>query len=297
MVSLRGENLVKTDTATPAPIPPETQQKRFIDLLRRLNAKERNFLMRYALLPDDKLSLSPRFMGDLLTRLKVIGLDEVNATTHCIYFGMDYHLAWIGAALAYATGKLRFDTDDSYECPNSNTWLPLPELPKVAEGKKKQGHGRVEDVDLLLLLAPSGEQEPLVLVLIEAKGDAPFNNKQFNSKLRRLQQLRELIEGHCNWLKTIMLFMSPNRPSKPTLKRFCNELRTVNFWPNNDKAQASLMWMKLDGFDADLKDCGPAQRISICADDGKWGVKKEKLIDKPYTHWRIEPRPDNRKHN
>jgi hypothetical protein len=63
---------------------------RFLDMLRRFNAKERNFLTCYALSPI----LSPQFVRELTDHLQEIGLTGLECAK-VVYFGMDYHLEWI----------------------------------------------------------------------------------------------------------------------------------------------------------------------------------------------------------
>ena len=81
---------------------------RFVDALKRLNAKERNFLMRYAL--ADRLS--DGFVNDLVAHLQQIGLTGLDGA-RAVYFGMDYHLEWIHAALLLAVGRSRWTTRES----------------------------------------------------------------------------------------------------------------------------------------------------------------------------------------
>lgn len=126
-----------------------------IDQLKRFNRKERFFLVGLALgNPDFTL-------GDVF-RSSVENLFELKAPIPADAFvAMDYHLEWLYAAVRGAqVGK------------------PYPN----ADGFVK---GNQEDIDLLIAFN-EGEEKTHV-VMLEAKGDAAWSNKQMLSKTRRLK--------------------------------------------------------------------------------------------------------------
>ena len=108
--------------------------------------------MRYALSP----TLSLHFERELTEHLQKIGLTGLEGAK-AVYFGMDYHLDWLNASLLLATGELVLEKDTS--------------APRLG-GQS----GRIEDIDLLVVLAKS--DCTLVLVLIEAKGFKSFDKEQ-----------------------------------------------------------------------------------------------------------------------
>lgn len=116
---------------------------RFVEMLKRFNAKERNFLMRYALCPAGPPALSSRFIADLHAHLRKIGIAGLDGIRP-VYFGMDYHLEWIHAALRIANGM---ELNEIVQIEREAEVC----VEGVAQTKKKAA-ARIEDVDLLLVL-------------------------------------------------------------------------------------------------------------------------------------------------
>lgn len=158
--------------------------------LHRFNAKERNFLMRFALLgevdsgPRAQSSnwVSPVFFQALKVALESSPMKygatpriKLNEGAVCIYAAMDYHLEWLHAAL-WSVGR-----PDS-ECKA----IPILRHPKAPIGAPEQHDvmGNQEDVDLVVVIEDS---DHTYLVLIEAKGDSSFSRSQLASKLARLR--------------------------------------------------------------------------------------------------------------
>ena len=251
---------------------------RFVDALKRLNAKERNFLMRYAL--ADRLS--DGFVNDLVAHLQQIGLTGLDGA-RAVYFGMDYHLEWIHAALLLAMGTLTLD-DQGKSVPRSGGQT-----------------GRIEDVDLLVVLEKSNGM--LVLVLIEAKGVTSFSTAQFKSKVARLELLQaDMTPAGAPasdpaavptsvWLESILLLMSPenSKPSPANCVLCAEALATVGFWPGPQGSE-SLVWMNLKGFFSDLGDPPSSWRITTSYSSGDRATNLTARTDTPYDHWRIERR-------
>lgn len=242
---------------------------RFLEMLKRFNAKERNFLMRYALCQTSSPTLSPMFVKDLVNRLSDIGipmLEDVEA----VYFGMDYHLEWIHAALLLAGEQLALENDGT------------------SEHRFGGQTARIEDVDLLVVL-----QRPdasVVLALVEAKGVTSFGTEQLDSKVARLAELRTAMGEQNDWLTPVMLLMSPevSRPTTNTLERFTTQLAPIGFWP--ETGEHRLAWMDLKGFFTDIGEPEYALRIGTCNADGTYAENLTARKANPYTHWRVEKR-------
>lgn len=247
---------------------PNPKSSCFLKMLKRLNAKERHFLMRYALCAGAEPALSPEFVDDLVQRLVTIGITDLDHAKAC-YFGMDYHLEWIHAALLVAGGQIAL-----------REGMSTPRLGGQT--------ARIEDVDLLVVL-----QRPdasLVLVLIEAKGVTSFGTKQLDSKVERLRELQAALDPTERWLTPILLLMSPSvsRPSDATLSTYAEKLKGIGFWP--EAGLASDGWLELKGFFSDLPDPGHALRIGTCNADGTCAPDIAARKANPYTHWRVEGR-------
>jgi len=155
---------------------------KIIEYLKSFNRKERFHLVGQ-LLGNSEFNLDPNLLR------KILDLLELETPTY--YFSaMDYHLDWIYASLELAHNhgdepKLR-----DYSCISATQ----------------------EDIDFLLaFLDDSGNTH---IVMIEAKGDTPFTNKQLQSKANRLSA----IFGKKNekWTNVIPHFLicSPIKPNK-----------------------------------------------------------------------------------
>jgi hypothetical protein len=237
----------------------------FLDTLKRFNVKERNFLMRYAL--ADRLS--PRFLVDLTTRLREIGVAGLDGAT-VVCFGMDFHLEWIHAALLVGTGELTLGADG-----NSAPRTPVPD-------------GRIEDVDLLVVLERA--DHTLVMVLIEAKGVTSFDREQLESKSKRLKVFRPELATAQPWLTPVVLLMSPLEtcPRETNLNQFAMQMLDAGVWPEGvDPAQ---LWMELKDFYTDMPAPAEPLRISTCYADGSRASDLQARKDHPYRYWRIERR-------
>lgn len=157
--------------------------------LHRFNAKERNFLMRFALLgevdpgpyaPSDTW-VSPVFFQALKVALESSptqygATPQIKLTKDavCIYAAMDYHLEWLHAAL-WSVGR-----HDS-ECKP----VPILRHPKTPMAPEQHDvMGNQEDADLVVVIE---DRDHTFLVLIEGKGDSSFSRSQLASKLARLR--------------------------------------------------------------------------------------------------------------
>lgn len=157
--------------------------------LHRFNAKERNFLMRFALLGevDSGPRASSRWVDPVFFEALKLALEsspmEYGATAQiklgknaeCIYAAMDYHLEWLHATL-WSVGQ----SDAKFEA------CPIRRHPETTSSEPEQYDvmGNQEDADLVLVIEDDGHT---YLILIEGKGDSSFSRSQLASKLARLK--------------------------------------------------------------------------------------------------------------
>lgn len=182
--------------------------RNLVDNLKRLNAKERDHLMRYAYLgfaeryvENTTLWLSNRFHADLLARREKLGLSE---KVRCVFAGMDYHLDWLYAALLLACAK-RHVADRDEEVAERD----MLEIEDLDESLWPVS-GRQEDVDLLLVFA---DENRVTVLLVEAKGVASFDKVQLARKAIRVHYILEH-SGARNRsdLAFRFVFMAPDTP-------------------------------------------------------------------------------------
>jgi hypothetical protein len=143
-----------------------------LQLLDRLNRKERFFLVGYAL-GNPRFQLSDEFRAALGQTLGLsIPMDALSF--------MDFHLDWLYAALMLheaGPGKEVFDSPSFPRDPKSEK-LPL----------KFNVNENPEDTDLLV--AFDDEKEKVThLILVEAKGVTGWSNRPIQSKGRRLRTI------------------------------------------------------------------------------------------------------------
>jgi hypothetical protein len=143
-----------------------TPADRFLELLRRLNRKERFYLVGHAL-GNREFRLSDDFRRELSTKLGIHVPEDS-------FVAMDYHLNWIYAAAHLSTDA---SLGDSAICAN-------PFLENSYERRVIQGNQ--EDIDLIVAFR---DGDPIELLLIEAKGVTSWDNKQLRSKATRLKSV------------------------------------------------------------------------------------------------------------
>ena len=134
---------------------------------------------------------------------------------------MDFHLDWLQMALYLA------DKDNSISCA-----IPNDHLVK----------GNQEDIDLIV--AFQDECTKVHLVLIEAKADTGWTNKQLMLKTKRLNLIFSKQSCGTELVKPHFVLMSPRRPSKVK----------TDTWPSWMKERGiSYLWMELSLRDRLLK--------------------------------------------
>ena len=129
-----------------------------IEILRRFNRKERFFLVGTAL-DNNTFSLGKEFKKTLEKRIGI-------PIERDVFVAMDYHLDWIDVGL-----KLwNVDITIGNKFPN-----------KDGQINKNQ-----EDIDLIICFESAGKYH---IVLLEAKAETGWTNKQMDSKVKRFRKL------------------------------------------------------------------------------------------------------------
>lgn len=151
-----------------------------ISLLKYFNRKERFFLIGQALGNKD-FNLSDDFRNVIAKKLNL----EIPKDA---FVAMDYHLDWIYASLYCAKeGTTRFIGDNTKLRLNSNQ----------------------EDIDLLIAFEKASNYH---LVLIEAKAESGWTNKQLSSKSKRFKQIFGVEQCLWNNVQPNLLLTSPRMP-------------------------------------------------------------------------------------
>jgi len=138
-------------------------------VLKRFNRKERFHLLRHVLgCEGESFRLSAGFR-------EALGANIGQRVPEDALVVMDYHLDWIAMAVWLA----------------ERDGIPTKAAP---ERNEAQVQGNQEDVDLLVAFKAAGTSH---LVLVEAKGDASWDNAQLESKAERLRAIfgEEIADG------------------------------------------------------------------------------------------------------
>jgi hypothetical protein len=180
-----------------------------ITILEALNRKERFFLVGEALGNCDF-----RLGSDYRKRLQgVTGMDIPSDA----WVAMDYHLDWISAAVHMVAKGRDF----------GDIWSNPEESPIV--------HGTQEDVDLIIGFRDGSKT---VLILVEAKGDTSWSNKQMKSKAERLGLIFGNGNGESEGIVTSFVLTSPSEPT---------ERLVTDDWPDwMVKDDRRPRWMSMD---------------------------------------------------
>lgn len=200
-----------------------------IDMLKSLNRKERFFLVGMALGNED-FRLSEEFRGMISAKLKLNSIPE-----NC-FVAMDYHLDWLFAAL----------------CSVEN---------QGEEPVKNAGNitATQDDTDLLIAFEEGGNYH---IIMLEAKGEMSWNNRQMESKARRLRNIFWKVREVRPNVSPHFALLSPKAPSK---------LRTDS-WPDWMKPGGEVCWIR-------LRMPKGRKKVTRCDSSGK--------SDKGGTYWRI----------
>lgn len=196
-----------------------------IDLLQRFNRKERFLLLNHVL--GEAAGEVFRLNSDFNESLRdILGLDGIPSDA---FVAMDYHLDWIQMAVYLADGNSQ-----------SRCIVYNDDLVKANQ----------EDVDLLVAFE-DGSTKKVHLVLIEAKADTGWTNKQLQSKAKRLKQIFN--EKALRYVTPHFVLMSPGGGARIT----------TDEWPHwMGGASGSALWLKLPFPDGRLK-------VTRCDEDRK----------------------------
>lgn len=203
-----------------------------IDNLRSFNRKERFHLIGTALGKKD-FALSEEFRVELNNKL------ELTIPTTA-FVGMDYHLDWIWASL-----YMHFNL-------NNNQNKIYPNIDGIITANQ-------EDIDLIITFL---EDSICHIVMLEAKVDTGWTNKQMNSKANRFTKLFGADGKKWDNVMPHFIIASPNEPI---------HLKTED-WPDWMKPNGYIKWLKLI--------LPPFVRVIRCDEQGKitedgkyWTVK------------------------
>ena len=173
---------------------------KLIEHLKSFNRKER-FILLQAACGQDAFQLSEEFRDELRTCLE---LDfEI---PKCAYVAMDYHLDWLQVAMCFW-----------------NEDVPLEELQGMCRSDPLV-KGTQEDVDLLVAFdwfqetcRASLVRRQTHVVLIEAKGDTPWDPKQLVSKGKRLERIFDSKDRPRHVVPHFVMMSPKPPPIEPTL--------------------------------------------------------------------------------
>lgn len=174
-----------------------------IEILRRFNRKERFFLVGTAL-ENNNFELGQGFKKTLVKRLGI----QIAGN---IFVAMDYHLDWMDVSLKLLKGDITIGN----KFPN-----------KDGQINKNQ-----EDIDLIICFESTGKYH---IVLLEAKAETGWTNKQMDSKVKRFRELfgndgrnQKNVEPH-------FFLISPREPK-----------RINKDWPEWMTTDGKPNWMEL----------------------------------------------------
>ena len=205
-----------------------------LENLKKFDRKERGFLVR--LMTGMDFTLGEDIKEKIEEKLSIKIPDK--------YFtAMDYHLDWIYASLYLSQDDIKKDAEHK---------IPFKECIS----------GTQEDMDWIVVYKDE-ENESLNFVLIEAKGDASFSNKQMESKIKRLGEIFCDFDG----VNVYLLLVSPKCPEKLVVTFKHDKFKFKN-GPFND---INKMWLSM-----------PMNEIQKIVRHGKIDTEKE------YECWKVK---------
>lgn len=179
-----------------------------LKLLRRLNRKERFFLLNESL-NTKAFQLSKSFRDRLKRELRLKKEIPDSALV-----AMDYHIDWIAAALIHHSN---FTKEAIY--PNNENHVK----------------GSQQDVDLMVAFAD--KEGVQYLIFLEAKGQTPWRSDQLRMKAHRLKLIFGNDGSKFQKVRPYFCLLSPKRPTN--LRKF----DWPTWWMNSSDC---LNWLKLD---------------------------------------------------
>lgn len=162
---------------------PKTAEQ-IIRNLHSFNRKERDHLMKFAL---SETPSHPQISKELWTQIAPELAEKERPNQEQTFVGMDYHLNWLYAALSVSNA---YHPDGLHDMANS--WPDSAENRGYPRERPLQDNQ--EDVDLLVAIPLN--KKTLRLVLVEAKLGSGWSSKQFESKIKRLEAIRNASFKH-----------------------------------------------------------------------------------------------------
>lgn len=149
-----------------------------IDRLKSFNRKERFILLHHVLgYEGDSFRLGDRFQNELARKIGVGVPDDG-------FVAMDYHIDWLQMAISPIAGIVL------------NCGLV---------------YGNQEDIDLLIAFDAGGKTH---VVLVEAKGDTSWSNRQLSSKATRFQRIFGKSPNGMGRIQRHFVLMSPKESDR-----------------------------------------------------------------------------------
>ncbi len=174
-----------------------------IDILKSFNRKERFFLVGTAL-GNKTFSLGKEFKNALEGKIGIQIVGEV-------FVAMDYHLDWIDVSIKLWNGDIA--------------------VGNKFQNKDGQINKNQEDIDLIIAFNSGRKYH---LVLIEAKAETGWTNKQMDSKVKRFTEMFGNDGKKQDNLELHFYLMSPRKPK-----------RINKDWPKWMTSDGKPNWMEL----------------------------------------------------
>lgn len=185
----------------------EIRARRIIERFRMFNRKERDHLMKFALLDEAGEPTISVPLWRLISRKKGARRPGIEG----MFIGMDYHLNWLFAALKTSVAE---GSDEISQL--ENVWGLEKPLKLQDKRNMEPIQGNQEDVDLLVAWIDRKSANPLRLTLIEAKLDSPWKEAQLDKKLERIALIQaSSIALGLTFIEWNCLFLSPKSPDNP----------------------------------------------------------------------------------
>lgn len=227
------------------------QTSQVIDYLERFSRKERFMLLSHALGQED--GKRPFFLNRVFQ--ETLGREIDVLVPYDAFVAMDFHLDWLQMALYLA------DHGDSLSCA-----IPNDHLVK----------GNQEDVDLLIAFKDQCTNETH-LVLVEAKADTGWTNKQLRSKACRLDLIFDKHSYGSELVRSHFVLMSPHRPTGIKTDTWPHWMKNARV----DGSDSPIRWLPLPLRDGLLK-------VTRCDKEKKPARDGEHLFIREYKEkgWR-----------
>ncbi len=171
----------------------------FLEILDLLNRKERFHLLKMA----TGLKIDPTFLNKVCNEVDFEPPEKIGC-----FFGFDYHIDWLEAAVQLTDwlkrNSLEYSTEWVSKMVKNVAKNPF-ENREFGKQKTRIITGTQEDIDCLV--AFERRDHDIAIILIEAKGDTGWKRDQLESKLSRLNEIFKP-----EWIDARFLMTSPWKP-------------------------------------------------------------------------------------